>query len=211
MNRNKLLILILLAVVLASVAGWFAGSRIQSPAEAAARIAPPQASPILAPAEQRVLSTDIVTRGTARFGSPQQILVSPSALKADTTIVTSLPLVGSEIVEGDVALLTSGRPVFLLQGETPMYRDIGLGATGTDVEQVEAALSRLGFDPGPVDGIYDEVTADAVADWYTAAGFVPFGPTADQWQSWALELPNDSASLALNNNQQSPLAMTSMS
>ena len=34
------------------------------------RSAPP-ASPILVPAEERLLSTDIVTRGTARFGSPR--------------------------------------------------------------------------------------------------------------------------------------------
>jgi len=58
-------------VVLAALGGWVAGSRIRSPAEQAARTAPPEASAILVPVEERVLSTDIVTRGTARFGSPR--------------------------------------------------------------------------------------------------------------------------------------------
>ena len=72
-SRRKLLAVVLAAVAASAAAGWLASSRIHSPAEIAARTAPPQASPILVPAEQRVLSTDIVTRGTARFGSPQQL------------------------------------------------------------------------------------------------------------------------------------------
>ena len=38
----------------------------------------------------------------------------------------------------------------------------------------------MGFDPKPVGGTYDEQTSAAVADWYTSAGFQPFGATADQ-------------------------------
>jgi hypothetical protein len=41
---------------------------IDSPAEIAARTAPPQAAPILVPAEERVISTDIVTRVLSASG-----------------------------------------------------------------------------------------------------------------------------------------------
>ncbi|MDX1524610.1 MAG: peptidoglycan-binding protein, partial [Anaerolineae bacterium] len=71
-------------------------------------------------------------------------------------------------------------PLFVLQGETPAYRDLIPGITGDDVLQLEQGLDRLGFDPGPVDGAYDDQTAAAVAEWYTTSGFQPFEPTADQ-------------------------------
>jgi hypothetical protein len=45
---------------------------------------------------------------------------------------------------------------------------------------LEEALARLGFDPGPADGVYDAQTSNAVAEWYKAAGFEPFGATPEQ-------------------------------
>jgi peptidoglycan hydrolase-like protein with peptidoglycan-binding domain len=77
-------------------------------------------------------------------------------------------------------LTASGRPVFLLQGDIPAYRDLVSGLSGEDIRQLEAALKRLSFDPGPVDGVYDEKTSAAVADWYTAAGYGYFSPTEEQ-------------------------------
>jgi peptidoglycan hydrolase-like protein with peptidoglycan-binding domain len=82
--------------------------------------------------------------------------------------------------EGVLLLTASGRPVFVLQGKIPAFRDLVPGTAGDDVRQFEDALRRLGFDPGPNDGKYDEQTSAAVADWYTSAGWQPFGPTADQ-------------------------------
>ena len=77
-------------------------------------------------------------------------------------------------------LTVSGRPVFILLGELPAYRDLVPGITGDDVLQLENGLARLGLDPGPVDGTYDERTSAAVAEWYTSAGWQPFGATAGQ-------------------------------
>jgi len=71
MKRMNILWTVLGLVAGLAVGAWLAGASIQSPAELAARTAPPQPSPILVPIEQRVLSTDIITRGTVRFGRPQ--------------------------------------------------------------------------------------------------------------------------------------------
>ncbi len=172
--------IVLAAVVLAAAAGWVAGSQISSPAEVASRTAPPPASAILVPAEERVLSTDIVTRGTARFGSPQQLSLARSALKTDVGVAARLPLAGTELREGDVVFTTSGRPVFLLTGQQPAFRDLGPGIKGDDVRQLEEALVRMGFDPGPADGVYDDLTEAAVAAWYERAGFTPFTASAEQ-------------------------------
>jgi peptidoglycan hydrolase-like protein with peptidoglycan-binding domain len=180
LDRKQKLALSLVLVALLAVVSWVAGSKIQSPAEAAARTAPPAPSPILVPVEERILTSDIITRGTARFGLPQSISLALSPLKADASVITTLPAQGDQLNEGDVLLTASGRPVFLLQGKIPAYRDLVSGLSGEDVRQLEAALKRLRFDPGPVDGVYDEKTSAAVAGWYAAAGFVSFGPTGEQ-------------------------------
>ena len=183
MNKQRLTVLIyvLAAVAVVAIGGWSVGSRIESPAEIAARTAPPSASPILVPIEKRVLSTNVVTRGTARFGLPQPISLAPSALKANTAgWITTLPTINTQFKEGDVLLTTSGRPVLLLEGATPAFRDMVPGISGKDVRQLEEALKRLGFDPGAIDGKYDEATSEAVAAWYESVGHTPFWPTAEQ-------------------------------
>jgi peptidoglycan hydrolase-like protein with peptidoglycan-binding domain len=182
-KRNVTLFIVVALVVLLAAGSWIAGSNIMTPAEAAARTAPPNPSPILVPVEERVLTSDIVTRGTARFGRPQSISIVPSALKPGAGIITTLPVRSTQLNEGDVMLTASGRPVFILQGEIPVYRDLVPGISGDDVRQLENALKRLGFDPGPVDGTFDEQTSAAVADWYASAGWEAFGPTPDQLAS----------------------------
>ena len=179
-KRTWTLFIVLLLMVLSGTVSWIAGSSIQSPEEAAARTAPPEPSPILVPVEERVLSADVVTRGTARYGLPQTIHLVPSALKKDVGVITSLPQRNIQLAEGDVLLTASGRPFFVLQGQSPVYRDFVPGATGEDVRQLEEALKRLGFSPGPIDGKYDEKTGAAVERWYEAAGWPPFGATPDQ-------------------------------
>jgi peptidoglycan hydrolase-like protein with peptidoglycan-binding domain len=163
-----------------AVGGWLASSRIESPADVAARAAPPIPSPILVPVEKRVLSSNIVTRGTARFGLPQSISIAPSALKTDAGLIATLPLPNTQFEEGAVMLTASGRPLFVLQGETPAYRDLVPGISGDDVLQLEQGLERLGFAPGRIDGTYDWQTSAAVAKWYKSTGWEPFGPTRDQ-------------------------------
>lgn len=179
-KRTLTLFLVLLVMVVAGTGSWIVGSSIQSPEEAAARTAPPTPSPILVPAEERVLSADVVTRGSARYGLPQAIHLTPSALKGDVGIITSLPARNAQVEDGDVLLTASGRPLFVLQGVSPAYRDIVPGSSGDDVRQLERALRRLGFNPGTVDGKYDERTASAVQKWYEAAGWQAFGATPDQ-------------------------------
>jgi Putative peptidoglycan binding domain len=196
LDRKYKLALSLIFVVLLSVVSWIAGSKIQSPAEAAARTAPPTPSPILVPVEERVLTSDVITRGTARFGLPQSISLAPSPLKSGVGIITTLPEPGQQLQEGDVLLTASGRPVFMLQGDIPVYRDLFPGLTGEDVRQLEVALKRLKFDPGPVDGVFDEQTAAAAVDLYSSAGYVSFTATSEQLA--ALQTLENELALAIN-------------
>ena len=182
-RRNRMLAIGLVVVVFASGISWWAGRQISSPAEVAARTAAPAASIISVPVENRVLTSEVITRGTVRYGSPQAVTLPKSALKPGSSIVTSAPTKGVALTQGDVAMTVSGRPVFILQGAQPSYRDLGRGDEGLDVAQLEDSLAALGFDPGTRDGRYDGRTASAVAAWYQAAGWEAFGPTTDQQQA----------------------------
>lgn len=182
MTRKIKGVLFAVFAIAALVAGaaWWASAYIESPAEIAAGTDPPEPSPILVPVEERELSSKIITRGTARFGLPQPISIAPSTLKPDAGLVATLPRRNTQLQEGDVLLSASGRPVFLLQGRLPAYRDLMPGTRGEDVRQFEAALVRLGFAPGTVDDVYDQATGKAVARWYRAQAWEPFESTREQ-------------------------------
>jgi multidrug efflux pump subunit AcrA (membrane-fusion protein) len=173
------------ATVVLAFGGWVAGGQIRSPAQIAAETAAPNPSAITVPVERRVLSSEVIGRGTVRYGSPQPVVLATSEAKqsagsASSDIVTTRPRRGARFGEGTTVMSVSGRPVFVLRGAMASHRDLGPGSVGPDVRQLEQALKRLGFDPGAIDGRYDGATAGAVADWYESGGWEPFGPTDTQ-------------------------------
>ena len=180
MRRSAVAAGICIAVIAATGAGWTAASRVQSPAQLAAKTAAPTPSLITFPVERRVLSSDLIVRGIVRYSDPIAVSLPPSLLRPGLPLISAPPLKGTVLNEGDVALVVSGRPVFVAKGTTPGYRDIGPGATGEDVRQLEAMLKRKGFDPGVVDGVFDSASSRAVARWYQSAGYTAFGPTEAQ-------------------------------
>jgi multidrug efflux pump subunit AcrA (membrane-fusion protein) len=164
------------AVVLAAALGWFFGSQIQSPAEAAAEAEPPEPSNITVQVVREVLSADVITRGDIVYDEPVSVVLSGSfAETPEKLVVTQAVEVNTDLAEGAIAVEVVGRPVFLLAGEIPMYRDLRPGATGDDVLQVEEALARMGFFAGTPDNVWDAETSAAVAAWYEAAGYRPNG------------------------------------
>jgi multidrug efflux pump subunit AcrA (membrane-fusion protein) len=169
----------LAGVVLSGVAGWCAGTRVQSSSEAELSTRPPAASPITAEVEQRELASTIVTRGTVRYNDPVAVTLA-SGSAGGTALVTREPVAGTELNEGTVMMEVSGQPVFALAGDRPMYRDIRPGDTGDDVRQLEEALQRMGFDPGAVDGRFDGATASAIEAWYESASYRASGATDEE-------------------------------
>ena len=183
LRKNRVLAAGLAAIILSSLVSWVAATRIRSPAEVAARTAPPKPSDITVPVEKKVLSSDVVVRGTVRYGAPQSVLLPGSAIRKGSAILTSAPEKGKDLTEGSVAFTVSGRPALVLQGAVPAYRDITPGAVGDDVRQLQEALVRLGFQPGRTDGVYDDRTGLAVAGWYLKGGWSPSGPSDEQLQA----------------------------
>ena len=170
MSRRIILVAVAVIAVLAGFVGWMLGRQIESPAEAAARVAPPPASLISVPVEQRELSSAVITRGTIEFDQTTSIDVTGS--ETGSTIITRLTKnEGDDLLEGDVVIEVAGRPLFVLEGELPVFRSLTPGLEGPDVLQLEEALERLGLDPGPVDGVYGARTEDAVEEMYRLAGY----------------------------------------
>jgi len=206
MSRRSVAVAVAVAVVVSSVITWVASTQIQSPAEVAARAAAPAPSRILVPVERQVLTSTVVTRGTGHYGAAQTLRVRPSALKSGSSVVTRLPRRGEVLDELDVVLTLSGRPVFLLRGREPAYRDLGPGVAGRDVAQLERSLARAGYRPGPVDGTFDGATAAAVTRLYRDHGHRPLladeatlaearpaqaGLVAGGWAGTGVQVPSD--------------------
>jgi hypothetical protein len=192
-------------IALVGAGGWFAGTQVQSPGDAAAGRTPPKAGPVTVAVEERSLTATVVATGTVEFASPQTLTlagaVGTSGTATDTVErVTKAPTAGTVLEEGDVLMSVSGRPVLVLSGTVPMYRSIVPGTSGEDVTQLQDALRRIGYAPGTSRGKYLSGTADAVTKWYKAKGFDAQAPTeADKQQLAQLQQAVTSAQLGLIN------------
>jgi peptidoglycan hydrolase-like protein with peptidoglycan-binding domain len=65
--------------------------------------------------------------------------------------------------------------VILLYGAVPMYRDLGPGATGLDVAQLEANLAALGYTGFSANDTFADSTSDVVRAWQADIGLEPTG------------------------------------
>lgn len=176
MTRSKALAGVAGVAVVSLAAGLYFGSRLTSPADAAARVEPPEAGDVTVEVEHRVLRSEVVGRGDASYAGAVSVKLELTA--GGRAVVTGqVPKEGSQVDEGDVLLEVVGRPVIALQGVLPMYRSLEVGMSGPDVEQLEQTLSRLGIDPGTVDDEYDLGTAAAVRALYDRAGYPAPEPT----------------------------------
>ncbi|ACY99858.1 MULTISPECIES: peptidoglycan-binding protein [Thermomonospora] len=182
--RRRSLMAVMGICTLCGAFGMAAGQFIRSPDDVARAARAPEPSLITAPVERRVLSNAVVTRGDVTASQRVELVADATfggdASTAGSLIVTGrVPKQNATLKEGAIAVEVSGRPVFLLEGARPMYRTLGPGDKGEDVEQLERALARLGFDPGRLDGRYDGATERAVEKWYGKHGYEPAGPTAE--------------------------------
>ncbi|MFE2541868.1 peptidoglycan-binding protein [Actinacidiphila glaucinigra] len=208
-SRSGQVAVIVGVVALVGAGGWFAGTRMQSPADAAAAHQPPKAGPVTVAVTRQKLTATVVAQGSVEFGAPRSIALSgpvgspgSSQQESGNQLVTKLPKAGAVLTEGSVLMQVNGRPVFVLRGSVPMYRTLGPGVSGDDVRQVQSALRRLGHDPGAVSGNYRQGTATAVTKWYQDTGFQPEEPGTDEQQQLGdLEQAVTDAQLALINVQ----------
>ena len=172
MRRGLAVGAVVLLVGASAGLGWWFGRGIRSPAQIAAEAEPPEPSLITVEVERRELSANVITRADVGYDAPA-ILSLSGALggRPDVLVVTAAPKRGEDLAEGSAAIEIAGRPVFLLVGDIPVFRDMRPGIQGPDVLQVEQALARLGFFAGAPDQRWDDDTGEAVEAWYQANGY----------------------------------------
>ncbi|MCY3607937.1 MAG: peptidoglycan-binding protein [Acidimicrobiaceae bacterium] len=98
--------------------------------------------------------------------------VTPAELAALEAAVASAE---AELVSAQADLADHGemyRPLYLMYGTSPAYRNMTMGLEGPDIRQLEENLASLGFgdDAFAVDGVFDEHTAVAVQGWQQETG-----------------------------------------
>ena len=160
------------AAVAAAAGGWLAGRNITSPEQAALEAEPPPASLITVEVELAELTADVITRADVGYDEPTALSLSGALGDRESAlVVTAAPERGASLAEGEAAIEVAGRPVFLLAGAVPVFRDLRPQDRGPDVEQLEQALARLGHFDGEPDQLWDHATGAAVEAWYAAAGY----------------------------------------
>ncbi len=142
---------------MAVAAGWL-GARLtlDRPARVASS-APPA-----------VVKTDTGTIGksfdfTAKVTWPTERSITNAA----TGTVTARPPDGSVRKVGDTLYEVDLVPVRAFQGVTPMFRDLARGTRGSDVAQLRASLTALGYSSGTGES-FDWALDDAVRRWQRA-------------------------------------------
>lgn len=171
------------------------GSRlIRSPEAAALEEAAPSLPSATATVEEGVLGDSLVV--DAVFASSGDQLIPSADIDG---VVTSAPSLDGGVAPGAVVLEVSGRPVFVISGGATVYRDFVGGIRGTDVVALQQGLTALGYDVGPVDGVYGPQTAAAVRAFYVDAGYDPPAAAASPAEVAVANAQVASASATLRN------------
>ncbi|MEV0746319.1 peptidoglycan-binding protein [Streptomyces sp. NBC_00184] len=176
-RRRRWVVAVAVAALLLGAAGVGASMVIKSPAQAAAEAGAPAEDVLTAAVEHRVLVSSVITRGQVRAG--QTVNVAPQVSAGDEgaagAVITKLAVGAHEVLRsGRLLMEVSGRPVFVLRGGLPVYRDLRPGSEGEDVEQLQKALRELGHPTTPdADGTFGAGTKAALGSFYASIGYDP--------------------------------------
>ncbi len=173
-SRKRLFFAVIAVAVLFGAGGFALGQRLESPEEARAEVEAPEPSLIAVPVETTALSNDVVVRGDAEFEGAVDLVLDATLGDGASRVVTGrVPDIDSVVNEGDIVIEVSQRPVFVLEGSLPGFREFKPGLEGDDVLQLEEALARLGYLTVTPDRLYGSATEEAITAMYEAAGYEP--------------------------------------
>ncbi|MFI5759341.1 peptidoglycan-binding protein [Streptomyces sp. NPDC051563] len=175
-GRRRWVAAVAVGAVLTTLGGMGAALVVKSPAQAAAEAAAPRADVLTATVERRVLTSSVITRGQVVAGQTVEVIPQVSAgTGAARPVITKMRVrPGDTVQAGQVLMEVSGRPVFVLEGSLPVYRDLVPGATGDDIAQLQKALKALGRSSAPDPaGSFGAGTKAALTSFYTAMGYAP--------------------------------------
>lgn len=158
-----------IGLVAMSAVGLATALFIESPAQLAARSAAPARTPISATARWQVLRNPITVQGAIR--SARRIEVKAAA-PFSTLVVTKMPVRAGDVVRpGRAVAEVNGRPILLLRGRLPPYRNLHQPDQGPDVAQLQRALESLGYPIFDEAGFFGPSTSFALLLFYQHLGY----------------------------------------
>jgi peptidoglycan hydrolase-like protein with peptidoglycan-binding domain len=158
-----------LAIAQAQTAVTAAGSNATALAAAQQQLAAAQQHAAQA---QHQADAQLAVARVAAQNAGAAVQMAQSSARLDGS-VTWLPAAGAAIQQGQTLYAVAGRPVVLLYGAGPAYRDLAAGVGGDDVRQLERDLIDLGFATAStlaVDGSFTGADAGAVSRWQASLG-----------------------------------------
>lgn len=170
-RRRRVLWAVVVIALLLTAAAAVSTRWIRSPQEVAADAAPPPRTVLTAEVTRQVVRRSVVARGTVEASSP--VTVARPEAEGGPFVVSAVGVpVGGVAQAGDVLLALSGRPVVLLPGAVPAYRDLRPGDQGPDVTQLQEALATLGIRTGrDAAGVFGPGTQQGVRELYDRTGY----------------------------------------
>ncbi|WP_314247854.1 peptidoglycan-binding domain-containing protein [Streptomyces kutzneri] len=169
-SRRGLVVAAVAAVLFGSSGSvWWIASQARTPEQRASNAAAPPPSQITGKVSDQQLVERMELTGKVETAARTTITgVQPQG--TSRAVVTALPAAaGKSLGAGAVVAEVSGRPVLLLPGRFPAYRDLKAGDKGPDVQQLQRALQPLYGTA--VNGTYGPATVEAVRKLYAAAGY----------------------------------------
>lgn len=167
---NRTLWIVAGVAVLSLALGLLVGRFVVSPADAASDA--PDPGLITVPVDYGELSNDVTLRGEVGYADAVEVKIDTADISGPAVVTGQVPAVGVELGALAVALEIVGRPVIVLPGDLPSYRTLRYGVAGPDVQQLKAALSSVGIDPGDMgSNAYDAATAEGVRQLYASVGY----------------------------------------
>jgi peptidoglycan hydrolase-like protein with peptidoglycan-binding domain len=163
-----------LAIAQAQAAVTAAGSNATALATAQQQLAAAQQHAAQA---QHQADAQLTTARVAAQNAQAAVQMAQSSARLDGS-VTWLPAPGATVQQGQTLYAVAGRPVVLLYGAEPAFRDLVAGVSGDDVRQLERDLIDLGFATSStltVDGGFTGADAAAVSRWQAALGLPQTG------------------------------------
>lgn len=152
-----------LVVLVGVAAAWWA---LRPPGETGATV------PTIPRRTAAVTRTDLVE--TETFEGTLGFVAGDPVVNRLPGTLTGLPEEGATVGFGEVLFRVDDAPVVLFPGDIPMYRPLSTRTPdGRDVEQLEAALVALGYDPEgrvTVDEDFTSRTRSMVEDWQDDLG-----------------------------------------
>lgn len=105
-----------------------------------------------------------VVEGTGIVGFSDGDTVALTARVGGT--ITDVHLVeGATIAPMEPVVDVDGQTVWVVTGESPVYRDLSVDSEGEDVQTLEESLRAVGYDPGEIDEVFDGDTQTALEEW----------------------------------------------